>query len=315
MGRLTTTAQVSVFMRFFVLALLTMVSRLKADPFVIAHRGASGERPEHTLAAYRLALEQAVDYIEPDLRSTKDGVFIALHDATLNRTTDVALHPEFADRAKLDKNGRKIWMPQDFLLSEIRSLRTKQGTEGRAALFDGQERIPTLEEVVNLVRGWNRTHNARVGLMPELRGHADEFIEFAQKHHLKDDESPPIYLQSFEESTLKKVREELGFPGALLMGKSPSIEKLQQLKASFTAVAVGKDDCVKPDSRTWIAEAHRLGLKVIAWTFDDARFDRNRFQSSVDEMRFAFENGVDGVFTDYPASGVSAREEAIRKAM
>jgi len=303
------------FMRFFVLAFLILTDFMRADPFVIAHRGASGERPEHTLAAYRLALEQAVDYIEPDLRSTKDGVLIALHDATLNRTTDVALHPEFADRAKLDKKGQKIWMPQDFLLSEIRILRTKQGTQGRTALFDGTEGIPTLEEVVNLVRGWNRAHNARVGLMPELRGDADAFIKFAQKHHLKDDKALPIYLQSFEERTLKRVREELGFPGALLMGKAPSIEKLSQLKNSFTAVAVGKDDCMKPDSITWVAEAHRLGLKVIAWTFDDARFDRNRFQSSVDEMRFAFENGVDGVFTDYPASGVSARSLAMRKAM
>ncbi len=292
-----------------------MADRLRADPFVIAHRGASGERPEHTLAAYSLALEQAVDYVEPDLRSTKDGVFIALHDATLNRTTDVDLHPEFADRAKLDKRGQKIWMPQDFLLSEIRTLRTKQGTKGRTASFDAKEGVPTLEEVVNLVRDWNRAHNARVGLMPELRGDADAFIEFVQKHHLNDDEALPIYLQSFEESTLRKVIEELGFPGAILMGKSPSIGRLSQLKDSFTAVAVGKDDCLKPDSITWIAEAHRLGLKVIAWTFDDARFDRNRFQSSVDEMCFAFENGVDGVFTDYPASGVSARAKVNRKAM
>jgi glycerophosphoryl diester phosphodiesterase len=78
-------------------------------------------------------------------------------------------------------------------------------------------------------------------------------------------------------------------------------------------VAVGKDDCLRPESSAWISEAHRLGLKVIAWTFDDARFDRNRFQSSMDEMRFAFENGVDGVFTDFPASGASARAAVASK--
>ena len=300
-------------MRLFFLALVMMVNLLKADSFVIAHRGSSGERPEYTLAAYRLALEQAADYIEPDLRSTKDGVFIALHDATLNRTTDVALHPEFAERATLDKKGQKIWMPKDFLLSEIRVLRTRQGTQGRTDQFDGKEGIPTLEEVVHLVRGWNRAHNARVGLMPELRGDADAFIEFAQKHHLTDEDSLPVYLQSFEENTLKKAREKLGLPGAILMGKSPRVEKLSQLKDVFTAVAVGKDDCLRPESSAWISEAHRLGLKVIAWTFDDARFDRNRFQSGVDEMRFAFENGVDGVFTDFPASGASARATVASK--
>jgi glycerophosphoryl diester phosphodiesterase len=301
-------------MRLLVLVFLMVANLSKADPFVIAHRGASGERPEHTLAAYRLALEQAADYIEPDLRSTKDGVFIALHDATLNRTTDVALRPEFAERAKLDKKGQKIWMPGDFLLSEIRLLKTKQGTQGRDGQFDGKEGIPTLEEVVNLVRGWNRTHNACVGLMPELRGDADAFIEFVRKHRLTEDNAVPVYLQSFEEGTLRKVREQVGLPAAILMGRSPSIEKLSNFKDSFTAVAVGKDDCLRPESKGWITEAHRLGLKVIAWTFDDGRFDRSRFQSSGDEMRSAFENGVDGVFTDFPATGVAARAAVRGKA-
>jgi len=114
-----------------------------AKPFIIAHRGASGERPEHTLAAYRLALEEGADYIEPDLRLTKDGVFIALHDASLNRTTDVATRPEFAGRAKPDKKGAPSWSPGDSTLAEIRTLRCHQGTAGRPKEFDNQEGIPT----------------------------------------------------------------------------------------------------------------------------------------------------------------------------
>jgi glycerophosphoryl diester phosphodiesterase len=128
------------------MSLLTL--SMHGVPFIIAHRGASGERPEHTLGAYHLALAQGADYIEPDLRLTKDGVFIALHDSSLDRTTDVAAHPEFAHLAKLDKKGNKVWEPGDFLLSEIRALRTRQGTMGRPKDFDGQEEIPTLQEIL-----------------------------------------------------------------------------------------------------------------------------------------------------------------------
>jgi glycerophosphoryl diester phosphodiesterase len=89
------------------LAMLLLTLSMDGGPFIIAHRGASGERPEHTLGAYHLALAQGADYIERDLRLTKDGVFIALHDSSLNRTTDVAAHREFAHLAKLDKTGIK----------------------------------------------------------------------------------------------------------------------------------------------------------------------------------------------------------------
>lgn len=121
-------------------------------PWIFAHRGASGERPEHTMSAYRLALEQGADFIEPDLRISKDGAFIALHDATLNRTTDIAAHTEFADRAKVDKAGNPIWFPADFTLAELRTLKCRQGTGRRSKQYDGAEGIPTLAEVVTLVR-------------------------------------------------------------------------------------------------------------------------------------------------------------------
>ncbi|MEN9360549.1 MAG: hypothetical protein RL095_2084 [Verrucomicrobiota bacterium] len=277
-------------------------------PWIFAHRGASGERPEHTLGAYRLALEQGADFIEPDLRMTKDGVFIALHDGSLNRTTDVAAHPEFADRAKVDKKGEKYWVPGDFTLAEIRSLRCRQGTAGRPKDFDGKEGIPTLEEVVELVRTWNRDHKTRVGLVPELRGGAEAFVEFVRKQHLEDAEAPPIYLQSFEAGTLKKVRKELKFPAALLLSEAPKKEQLAELKKDFDAVAVGKASCLSPEAAAWIAEAHAQGLQVIAWTFDDAKYDKKRFRSSREEMECAFRNGVDALFSDFPASGVEAKK-------
>lgn len=289
-----------------VILIATATLASAAEPFVIAHRGASGERPEHTLAAYRLALEEGADYIEPDLRQTKDGVFIALHDASLNRTTDVASRTEFAKLARL-KLGVAAWFPGDFTLAEIRTLRCRQGIAGRPKEFDDKEGIPTLEEVVALVRTWNRDHQTRVGLIPELRGGAGAFVEFIREHKLEAPDAPPIYLQSFEASTLKTARQQLKFPAALLFSEAPAAEKLPAIKADFDAVAVGKAGCLKDNSAAWIKEAHRLGLQVIAWTFDGTSFDKTRFKSCQEEIECAFRNGVDGVFTDFPTSGVKAK--------
>lgn len=284
-----------------------------ARPLIFAHRGASGERPEHTMGAYRLALEQGADFVEPDLRMTKDGVFIALHDVSLNRTTDVALHPEFESRAKRDLKGGKFWVPGDFTLAEIRTLRCIQGTAGRSKEFDGREPIPTLEEVVGLVRGWNRERGAHAGVVPELRGGAEAFIDFVHEQRLEEAGAPPIYLQSFEAGTLRKVREVLKFPAALLLAKQPDAATLGDARTYCTAVAVSKGACIAEDSAGWIKEAGALGLQVIAWTFEDARFDKARFASSQEEMECAFRNGVAAVFTDYPATGVKARLMVLRR--
>jgi glycerophosphoryl diester phosphodiesterase len=277
-------------------------------PLIFAHRGACGQRPEHTLGAYRLALEQGADYVEPDLRLTSDGVFIALHDETLNRTTDVAGHPEFEPRAKLNKKGQKVWLPGDFTLAEIRTLRCVQGTAGRPKEFDGREPIPTLEEIVDLVRGWNREKGARVGIIPELRGAPEAFVAFVRSHRLEEPDAPPVYLQSFEAATLRKVRMELGFPAALLSSKRPDQRMLAEAGGFCTAVAVGKAACLAEDAADWIRQAASFGLNVVAWTFEDARFDRERFTSAQAELECAFRNGVSAVFTDFPATGLRARE-------
>lgn len=277
-------------------------------PWIFAHRGASGERPEHTLGAYKLALEEGADYIEPDLRMTRDGVLIALHDGSLNRTTDVAAHPEFADRAKLDAKGGKYWVPADFTLAEIRTLRCRQGTAGRPKDFDGKEGIPTLAEILELLRAWNRDHQARAGMVPELRGGAEAFVAFVRENRLEDAGAPPVYLQSFEAGTLKKVRQQLRFPAAILLGQAPKPGELGELKKNFDAVAVAKAACLGPESAAWIAEAHAKGLQVIAWTFEDAAYDKSRFKSGQEEMLCALRNGVDAVFTDFPASGAKAKK-------
>src|SRR5919109_1744639 len=138
-------------------------------PLVIGHRGASGYRPEHTLASYRLAIEMGADYIEPDLVSTKDHVLVARHENNIAETTDVASHPEFADRQTtktIDGAAVTGWFTEDFTLAELRTLRAKERLSELRPLntaFDGLYRVPTFQEVVDLAK------RAGVGIYPETK--------------------------------------------------------------------------------------------------------------------------------------------------
>ena len=113
----------------FLLMSLLPLSVVQAEPLLIAHRGASGERPEHTLAAYERAIDQGADFIEPDLVLTKDGVLVARHENEIGGTTDVADHPEFADRKTtkvIDGVEMAGWFTEDFTLAELRTLRARE---------------------------------------------------------------------------------------------------------------------------------------------------------------------------------------------
>lgn len=143
-------------------------------PIVIAHRGACGHRPEHTLAAYRLAIAQGADFIEPDLVPTRDGVLVARHENELSGSTDVALHGEFADRRcrkRIDGVEVEGWFCEDFLLSELRTLRAREplpALRPGSAAFDGQFGIPTLSEILAVVRD-AEAGGRRVGIYPETK--------------------------------------------------------------------------------------------------------------------------------------------------
>lgn len=147
----------------------TMSATASRRPIVIAHRGASGERPEHTLAAYQLAIAQGADFIEPDLVMTRDGVLVCRHENEISGTTDVAARPEFADRRKektVDNVAALGWWVEDFTLAELKTLRCKERLpQLRPAntAYDGQEAIPTFAEALALAQ------SAGVGIYPELK--------------------------------------------------------------------------------------------------------------------------------------------------
>ncbi|WP_306397048.1 glycerophosphodiester phosphodiesterase [Telluria beijingensis] len=197
-----------------------------ASPSVIAHRGASALRPEHTLAAYRKAIEDGADSIEPDLVATRDGVLVARHENEISGTTNVADLARFADR-KTSKtiDGVAVigWFTGDFTLAELRQLRARERIPANRpanAAHDGKYAIPTLQEIVDLVDSEGRARNKTIGLVPELK-HPSYFksIGLALEPRLVEvlaangyrGRDAAVFIQSFEVGNLKELRALAGY--------------------------------------------------------------------------------------------------------
>lgn len=274
---------------------------------VIAHRGASAYAPEHTLAAYRLALEQRADFVEQDLQITRDGVLVCLHDLTLERTTNV--EEIFPDRYR--KEGppaqARQWFVSDFTLDEIKRL-------DAGSWFGEQfrnERVPTWQEAIDLIRG-------RAGLFPETkgpevyagRGFSMEKLVLEQLENFKLDKpgadaTTPVIIQSFSVQSLRRLGT-LGcrLPLVLLIGplageneQMLSREGLQEIRRFAGGIGPAKRFVLeKPELVQW---AHDLGLSVTPYTFRSR--DPGKFKNVGEEMsHFLFTLGVDALFTDNP---------------
>ena len=191
-----------------------------AEPVVIGHRGASGYRPEHTLASYELAIRMGADYIEPDLVSTKDGVLVARHENEIGGTTDVAQHPEFADRRTTKSiDGRQVtgWFTEDFTLAELKTLRAKERlpqVRPSNTRYDGRFEVPTFDEVLDLAAKESKRRGVTIGVYPETK-HPTYFdsiglsleeplVRTLKAHHL-DRANAPVFVQSFETSNLREL--------------------------------------------------------------------------------------------------------------
>ncbi|MDT7521439.1 glycerophosphodiester phosphodiesterase [Rhodoferax sp. TBRC 17198] len=189
-----------------------------AKPLVIGHRGASGYLPEHTLAAYKKAVDMGADFIEPDLVVTKDGELIARHEPNITATTDVSARPEFASRKttrKVDGVNETGWFATDFTLAELRTLRAKQPNAARDKSFDGQFQIPTFREILELAKSESARTGRTIGVYPETKHptyHVDAGLPIeprllallAEYGYTKKDS--PVIIQSFEVSNLKALR-------------------------------------------------------------------------------------------------------------
>jgi len=274
-----------------------------ADKVIIAHRGASGYLPEHTLAAYAMAYGMGADYIEQDLAMTSDHVLICLHDTTLDATTDV--EEVFPDRKRAD--GK--YYPADFTLEEIRRLHTRERLPKRfpreARLFQ----IPTFEEAIQLVQGLNASTGRKVGIYPELKDPSfykeqnlpfvETVMEVLTRYGYEGPEAP-IFIQCFSPSTLISLREEMKctLPLMQLISDNEMLNSLGYEKIAGYARAIGPDKkCIETDPSI-VEKAHAAGLKVHPYTFR-AEFVPRKYANVEEEMRvFLFEYGIDGGFTD-----------------
>ena len=184
-------------------------------PLVIGHRGAPGYLPEHTLPGYALAIKLGADYIEPDLVATKDGHLIARHEPNIGSTTDVASHPEFADRKRtrmVDGFPVTDWFAADFTLKEIKTLRAVQSGANRPQQFNGRYKIPTFAQVVALAKKYSKRTGRTIGVYPETKHptfHRDlglklegRLLDVLRRFGL-DRRGAPVFIQSFEQSNLK----------------------------------------------------------------------------------------------------------------
>ena len=204
---------------------------------MIAHRGASGYRPEHTLAAYELGARMGADYVEPDLVSTKDGVLVARHENEISGTTDVASRPEFASRKRTKEiDGAPLtgWFTEDFTLTELRTLRAKERIpqlRQRNTIYDGRYRIPTFTEVIELTRRLSRELGREIGLYPETK-HPSYFrsiglpleralVRTLRRHGL-DRRRAKVFVQSFETRNLRNLNRRIGTKLVQLFGSRAS---------------------------------------------------------------------------------------------
>ncbi|MEQ7155686.1 glycerophosphodiester phosphodiesterase [Brevundimonas aurifodinae] len=297
----------------FILAALLLASPVTAtplaedlampNPLVIAHRGASGERPEHTRAAYDLAIDQGADFIEPDLVMSRDGHLIVRHENEISETTDVAARPEFAARRTTKTiDGRPVtgWFTEDFTLAELRTLRARErlpALRPDSAAFDGQELILTFQDVVDIARAGSARTGRVIGVAPELK-HPSYFVSIGLPmeppliaalvaNALMATDSP-VMIQCFEIDALRSLNQSTDAPLLQLMSPigGPADHPDRTYAAMATpeglaeiatyADAIGVETAMivprlasgaAGDPTPLVADAHAAGLKVIVWTF------------------------------------------------
>ncbi|WP_435743202.1 glycerophosphodiester phosphodiesterase family protein [Microbacterium sp. PMB16] len=306
----------------------------RKSPLVIGHRGAPGYRPEHSRSSYELALAMGVDAVEPDVVATKDGVLIVRHENEISGTTDVAQHPEFADRKttkRVDGEALTGWFTEDFTWAELSTLRGRERlpeVRVSSASFDDAQAILRLVDVLDIVRQGSEEYGREIGVVLEVK-HATYFasigldlvplIEGELREAGWADGELPLIIESFESTVLGQLRargivasyvyliEAAGRPYDLFVtqGKQALTYKATVTPAGLDGL-VGRFDGISVDRKmllargnSIVADAHARGLKVFTWTCRP----ENAFLAP--EYRGS---GGRGAFGDYEAEwGVIAR--------
>jgi glycerophosphoryl diester phosphodiesterase len=328
-------------------------------PTVIAHRGVPGHRLEHTRPSYLLGIEHGADYIEPDVVSTKDDVLVVRHENEIGGTTDVAEHPEFADRkvSKLvDGVAHTGWFTEDFTLEEIKTLRVRERLpqlRPQNVNLAHTEQILTFDEVLEIAELANEGRDEPIGVYVETKHPTyfsgigfdlnDLLIADLERRGLNH-EAAPVIIQSMETGNLAALRERTPLPLIQLMDRvgAPydlvaagdrrtyadltSAEQLARIAAYADGIGPNKSQVIARDAKAALVgetglvdRAHDAGLLVHIWTMrnennflpKDFRIgkDKSAHGDAVAEYLAFFDAGVDGVFSDYTATAVLAREQ------
>lgn len=310
---------------------------------VIAHRGASGYRPEHTLESYQLAIEQEADFIEPDLVITADGELVARHENEISATTDVGHRPEFANRRRTTVvDGRSVtgWFVEDFTLAELKTLRARERLpeiRPHSQLYDDRFVIPTFEEILDLARAESSRGDRPIGVYPEIKQPAyfarlglrhDEALLPALEVH---GSGLPVYIQSFDATYLRALSALTTIPLVQLVEDEVEmvtpyglreVSTYAQVLGAHKSLLAPRDRAGRLTKPTGLVErSHDAGLAVHAWTFRSENaflaleFGRGNAGSTYGDAAAEYEMfrtlGVDGVFTDHPDMAVAALSEPL----
>ncbi len=318
-----------------------------ARPIVIGHRGASGYRPEHTLEAYRLAIELGADFIEPDLVPTKDGILIARHENDISGTTNVADRPEFASRKAtkmIDGESVTGWFTEDFTLAEIKTLRAKERLGFRDQSRNGLYQVPTLQEVIDLAKQKSRETGRTIGIYPETK-HPTYFqsiglpLEDRLLKVLQDNgysgPNAAVFIQSFETANLKYLRSKTDLPLVQLFDErdlkpydfvvsgdtrtyGDLTSPVELAKIATYAKGIGPyKRLIIPTSAdgklmsptSLVSDAHKAGLILHPYTFrNESRYLAPDYNGNPEaEYEQFFKLGVDGLFSDFSDTAVAVR--------
>jgi glycerophosphoryl diester phosphodiesterase len=336
----------------FVACLMLVATSVPAKPLVIAHRGASGYLPEHTLEAYQRAIDMGADFIEPDLVLTKDGVLIARHENELSDTTDAA--QKFpAKKTKKVIDGREVegWFSEDFTLAEIKTLRANERLKSRDQSNNGKFLVPTFAEVLALANAQGAKRGRPVGVYPETK-HPTYFVKIGLPHEgalLKDlaaaglaTAKDRVFIQSFEVSNLQQLKAKTTLPLVQLLG-DPNERPYDQEAAGkpltygamvtdkgfrdmaayaagvgpFKAYILATNADGTPVAPTdFVTRAHAAGLKVHPYTFrNDPNYVAKVYGGDpVAEYCAFFRTGIDGLFSDFPDTALKARDKSCEMA-
>ncbi len=314
-----------------IMAAIAVSGQAAPPPLIIAHRGASGYRPEHTIEAYTLAIEQGADVIEPDLVITKDGVLVARHENEIGSTTDVASKfPERRATRRVDGEQVTGWFAEDFTLAELKTLRARERLAFRSHAFDGQFSIPTFEEILTLAASKSRDGGQPIAVYPEtkhpsyLRGIGlpleERLVRILAAHDLTRP-TDPVFVQSFEADSLRRLRPLTRVRLVQLLDEGSPPADLRAIATYANGIGANKrlvvpaaaDGTLLPPTDL-VRRAHAAGLFVHVWTLrsEPVFLSPSYSRDPAREYRQFADLGVDGLFTDFPDIAVRILRPAVR---